>query len=299
MKVLIVEDEPVSKRLLEVFLRKWGYEVAVCHDGGEAWKLLQMDAALNLVISDWMMPVMTGVELCRKIRETERSNYTYFIILTSKKEKEDVIAGLEAGADDFLIKPFDREELKYRVKIGERIINLEQRIIKLASTDSLTGLLNRRAFMERMNEEIRRASREKRPLSLIMSDIDHFKRINDTFGHQVGDMVLQKFTRQLTESSRIYDFVGRYGGEEFVHCLPGADATKAGSVAERIRMRVEAMRIVMPDRSEPIQITVSSGTALFRPESDDSLDMILKRADDALYRAKKAGRNRVCTTNAS
>jgi len=299
MKVLIVEDEPVSKSLLEVFLRKWGYEVVVCHDGGEAWKLLQMDAALNLVISDWMMPVMTGVELCRKIRETERSNYTYFIILTSKKEKEDVVAGLEAGADDFLIKPFDREELKYRVKIGERIINLEQRIIKLASTDSLTGLLNRRAFMERMNEEIRRASREKRPLSLIMSDIDHFKRINDTFGHQVGDMVLQKFTRQLTESSRIYDFVGRYGGEEFVHCLPGADATKAGSVAERIRMRVEAMRIVMPDRSEPIQITVSSGTALFRPESDDSLDLMLKRADDALYRAKKAGRNRVCTTNAS
>jgi len=299
MKVLIVEDEPVSKHLLEVFLRKWGYEVVVCRDGGEAWKLLQMDKTVSLIISDWMMPVMTGLELCRKIRETERSNYIYFIILTSKKEKEDVIAGLEAGADDFLIKPFDREELKYRVRIGERIINLEQRIIKLASTDPLTGILNRRAFMERVNAEIHRASREKRPLSLIMSDIDHFKRINDTYGHQAGDRVLKRFTRQMVESSRAYDFVGRYGGEEFTACLPGADAEEAGSTAERIRRRVEAMSVVLPDHSEPVQITASFGTSSFRPKSEDNLDLILKRADDALYKAKKEGRNRVCTANGS
>jgi two-component system chemotaxis response regulator CheY len=299
MKVLIVEDEPISKHLLEVFLHKWGYDVVVCRDGGEAWKLLQMDKTVNLIISDWMMPVMTGLELCRKIRETERSNYIYFIILTSKKEKEDVIAGLEAGADDFLIKPFDREELKYRVKIGERIINLEQRIIKLASTDPLTGILNRRAFMERVNEEIHRATREKRPLSLIMSDIDHFKRINDTYGHQAGDRVLQRFARELTESSRAYDFVGRYGGEEFVACLPGADTKEAGSTAERIRRRVEAMKIVLPDRPDPVQITASFGTSTFRPASEDNLDQIFKRADDALYKAKKEGRNRVCTANGS
>jgi two-component system chemotaxis response regulator CheY len=235
MKILIAEDDPVSRRLLEAFLSKWGYDIVVTSDGSEAWDVLQRPEAPNLVISDWMMPNIDGLELCRKIREMERSSYTYFIILTAKERKEDVIKGLEAGADDFLIKPFNQEELKYRVQIGERIIELEQRILQLASTDSLTGVLNRRAFMERMEQEINRSNRENTPFSLILADIDYFKKINDSYGHQVGDLVLQRFTELLSKSARPYDFLGRYGGEEFLVCLPGGDGLQGQSIAERMR----------------------------------------------------------------
>jgi len=146
MKILIADDDPISRRLLEATLSGWGYDVLVTCDGSEAWEAMQQPEAPGLVISDWMMPHIDGLELCRKIRQMERTGYIYFIILTAKGMKEDVIEGLEAGADDFLIKPFDREELKYRTRIGERIIELEQRIMKLATTDSLTGVLNRRAL---------------------------------------------------------------------------------------------------------------------------------------------------------
>jgi two-component system chemotaxis response regulator CheY len=227
----------------------------------------------------------------------ERSGYTYFIILTAKGRKEDIIEGLEAGADDFLIKPFDRQELKYRAKIGERIINLELRILELANTDALTGVLNRRAFMERMEQEIHRSLREDVPVSLILTDIDYFKKVNDRHGHQVGDLVLQRFTERLSESSRPYDFVGRYGGEEFVVCLPGADISQAGSVAERMRKRVEEMRITLPDSSQSIQITDSFGVASLRAGSEETVDLITGRADDTMYRAKREGRNRVCVAS--
>ncbi|MCD6298640.1 MAG: diguanylate cyclase [Deltaproteobacteria bacterium] len=297
MKILIAEDDPISRRVLEATLVEWGYDILVASDGSEAWELLQKPDAPNLVISDWMMPHMDGLELCRRIRQMERSGYVYFIILTGKGGKEDVIEGLEAGADDFLIKPFDREELKCRAKIGERIINLELRILELANTDALTGVLNRRAFMERMDQEIRRSLREDVPLSLILTDIDYFKRVNDRYGHQVGDLVLQRFTEQLSESSRPYDFVGRYGGEEFVVCLPGVDVSQARSVAERMRRRVEETGIMLPDSSQSIRITGSFGVAYLRTGSEETVDLITGRADDTMYRAKREGRNRVCVAS--
>jgi len=280
--------------MLETFLRKWGYDIVITTNGREAWEVLQEPEAPNLVISDWMMPDLDGLELCRRIREIERAEYIYFIILTSKGKKEDVVAGLEAGADDYLIKPFNQDELKYRVRIGERIIELERRILRLASTDSLTGVLNRRAFMERMEQEINRSFRENSPLSLILADIDHFKGVNDRHGHQVGDLVLQKFVSQLTESSRTYDFVGRYGGEEFVICLPGSTDSQARTVAERMRKSVEEMRIMLPDISKSVRITTSFGVVTLRLELEDSVDSLIGRADDALYKAKREGRNRVC-----
>ncbi len=295
MKVLIVEDDPVGRRLLEAFLCEWGYDVLATSNGREAWEVLQNPEAPNLVISDWMMPDMNGAELCKNIRAMNRADYIYFIMLTSKGEKEDVIEGLQSGADDFIIKPFDKNELKYRVKIGERIIKLEQRIRHLAMTDALTGLLNRRAFMERMEQEVQRSLRENTPFALIMADIDYFKRINDRYGHQAGDLVLQKFADRLTESSRPYDVVARYGGEEFVICLLGADGFQAESFTERIRQKVEEMKIILPGYSQAIHITASFGTASLSLESDDSLGLIIKRADDALYRAKAEGRNCVCS----
>jgi two-component system cell cycle response regulator len=294
VKVLIAEDDPVSRRLLEAFLRKWGYEVQVVCDGGEAWEALQGPEAPSLVISDWMMPDMDGLDLCRRIREKERTGYTYFIILTAKGRKEDSIEGLKAGADDFLIKPFDHEELKYRVRIGERIIQLEQKIMQMASTDFLTGVLNRRAFMERMEVEINRSGREKTSLSLIMADIDHFKKINDAYGHQVGDVVLQNFAQQIRKSSRPYDFVGRYGGEEFVACLPGANASQTGAAAERMRKGVEEMRSMTQHLSEAVVITGSFGVSCLKEGSQEDMDSLIRQADEALYRAKLGGRNRVC-----
>jgi two-component system chemotaxis response regulator CheY len=296
MKILIVEDDLISRRILEANLMTWGYEVTVVSDGVEAWEIIQQPESPNLVISDWMMPRMDGLELCRKIRHMETSEYVYFIILTAKGEKKDIIEGLEAGADDFLTKPFNQEELKYRTRIGERIINLEHRIQELANTDTLTGLLNRRAFMKRIMQEISRVQREKNPLSLILIDIDHFKYVNDTYGHQVGDLVLQRFAGQLTTSARPYDCLGRYGGEEFVVCLPGATGLQAVSVAERIRVQIENMEIMLPDDTRSIRITASFGTACYAAGSVESLDLLIKNADDALYLAKDKGRNRVCNS---
>jgi two-component system cell cycle response regulator len=297
VKVLIAEDDPVSRRLLEASLSKWGYDVVVTCDGREAWEVLNEPEAPSLVISDWMMPNMDGLEVCRKIREMKKSNYTYFIILTAKEKKEDVIQGLEAGADDFLIKPFHQEELKYRVQIGERIIELEQRVLLLASTDSLTGMLNRRAFMERMEQEIHRSTRENAPLSLILTDIDYFKSINDRFGHQAGDLMLQRFTEQLSRSSRPYDFVGRYGGEEFVMCLPGGDAVQGRSVAERMRKSVEKMKTKLPNSTQSVQIKASFGVASLRMGSEETVDSLIRRVDEAMYRAKREGKNRVCVAD--
>jgi len=164
----------------------------------------------------------------------------------------------------------------------------------LATTDFLTGVLNRRAFMERMEVEINRSGRENTCLSLIMADIDHFKKINDAYGHQVGDVVLQNFAEQIRKSSRPYDFVGRYGGEEFVACLPGANASQTGAVAERMRKGVEEMRSMTQHLSEAVLITGSFGVSCLKEGSEEDMDSLIRQADEALYRAKLGGRNRVC-----
>ncbi len=291
MKIMIVEDDPISRRLLENVMPKWGYDVQFAKDGREAWERIQEHSAPNLIISDWMMPKMDGLELCRKIRLMKRSGYIYFIILTSKGSKEDVVKGLDAGADDFLVKPFDYEELKYRIKIGKRIVDLEQRIMTLANTDALTNVLNRRAFMERMSQEIQRAFREKTDLSLLITDIDHFKNVNDVYGHQSGDAVLIMFANQFKLFSRPYDFVGRYGGEEFVVGIPGADSIEVKGIAERMRKRVENMDMLLPNGSGSIRITASFGAACLQLNSDEDVDSLIRRADEALYIAKKEGRN--------
>jgi two-component system cell cycle response regulator len=297
MKILIVEDEPVTRRVLEATMVEWGYDVMVALDGVAAWEIIKGPEAPSLVISDWMMPRMDGLALCRKIRNMDAAGYIYFILLTAKGKQEDVLKGLEAGADDFLAKPFNQQELMYRTRIGKRIIQLKQKILELARTDVLTGLLNRRALMERIDQEIQRARRENNPFSLILSDIDYFKKVNDTFGHQAGDLVLKKFAHQLTTLSRPYDFVGRYGGEEFVACLPGAGDSQVEAIAERMRKRVEEMTVMLPGGSVPVRITASFGVASLRIGSGDTLDSLIKRADDALYKAKDGGRNRVLTSN--
>ncbi|AOY58788.1 GGDEF domain-containing response regulator [Desulfococcus multivorans] len=299
MKILIVEDEPISKRVLEANLLDWGYDVVTASDGREALEILQSPEAPSLVISDWVMPRMDGLTLCRKIRKMTINGYTYVILLTAKEAKADEIKGLEAGADDFLTKPFNRQELKYRTRIGERIINLERRILKLANTDALTGVLNRRAFMEKMHVEMARSRREMTPFSLVLCDIDHFKEINDTHGHQIGDAVLQAFTKRLSAAVRPYDFIGRYGGEEFLIGLPGTDLAEAASAAQRMRKSTEntdSPLIDAPEGYDAICITASFGAAVYTGDAEDTSDHLIKRVDDALYRAKREGRNLVCVT---
>ncbi|NLB89322.1 MAG: diguanylate cyclase [Syntrophomonadaceae bacterium] len=293
MQILIAEDEPISRKLLEECLSNWGYEVIVTKDGLEAWNVLQQEDSPNLVILDWMMPGLNGIEVTKKVRQRSSSNYVYIILLTARSRPEDVVMGLDSGVDDYIVKPFHEEELKYRLKIGERIIRLEQRILSLARTDYLTGLLNRRAFIERLEAEVNKGKRMQGSLGIIVIDIDNFKQINDTYGHQAGDIVLQSFTRTIKNCCRGYDFIGRYGGEEFIICLPEADMNEAALTAERIRLRVAESDIWLPNKDKIINITASFGIAAMENGVPSSVDLLISAADDALYLAKSLGRNRV------
>lgn len=293
MKVLIADDDALSRKILEDCLSEWGYDILMAHNGNEAWDILEKIDRPNMAVLDWMMPGMDGVEICRNLRQLKLPNYVYVILLTARSKREDVISGLESGADDYIIKPFNREELKSRLKIGQRIIELEHRILRLASTDYLTGLLNRRAFLERLERELNRCQREASPMGIIIMDIDHFKRVNDNFGHQVGDLVLQELSHTLVELCRVYDFTGRYGGEEFIVCLPGADKWNTYQIAERMRSTIESKKTFLLDKKSNVSVTASFGIVSMEPGQIKSADRLINEADEALYRAKEQGRNRV------
>ncbi|HTS67938.1 MAG TPA: diguanylate cyclase [Terriglobia bacterium] len=298
MKILVAEDDLVTRRMLEAYLGKWGYEVLKASDGQQAWQILQHEHAPRLAILDWMMPGMDGTSVCREVRKLNLQPYTYLILLTTRGFKQDVIEGLESGADEYLTKPFDPFELKARLRSGVRIVELQDRLIlaqealrEQAMRDALTGLLNRRATLDLFLAEMSRARREKTPLSLMMLDIDHFKPVNDRFGHLMGDEVLCDVARRLRVSARNYDLVGRFGGEEFLIVAPRCRPTDALIQAERLREAVCSHPITLKDTSLAVTISVGVATAL----EPDQLDMeaLLNTADQALYRAKEAGRNRV------
>lgn len=302
-RVLIVDDDPLQRRLLQASLVRYGYEVIEAVDGATAWELLKRDP-VSLVITDWMMPTMNGLELIHNIREAKNfPGYVYIILVTAKDSKEDVVTGLDAGADDYLTKPFDPEEMRARVRIGERILTLEAQLREsldqlhiMATFDSLTGLLNRRAVYERAQSELDRAQREGRMLSLVMLDIDHFKQVNDTHGHLIGDQALRLVAGTITRSKRSYDWAGRWGGEEFLLVLPETSLAEAELIAERMRQGVAELRFPLSDGTF-LELHVSMGVSSM--DGNDpmlTLGMLLQSADDALYRAKDDGRNRVCST---
>ena len=292
--VLIVDDDQKLLKMLRRTLAYEGFHVVTASDGREALTQVQAHRP-DVIVLDWLMPGLNGIQVTERLRAAH--DETMILMLTARDAIEDRVEGLESGADDYLIKPFDREELKCHIKIGERIIDLEHRLTRLASTDALTGALNRRAFTKKVEIEIHRATRENATFSFLLADIDYFKKVNDTFGHQAGDFVLQKFTERLSGCSRPYDFIGRYGGEEFVMCLPRTDVLQARSIAERLRREVEDMSIQPADVSQSIQITASIGVASFRLASKETVDSITMRADEAMYKAKREGRNRVCVGN--
>jgi len=291
MKILISEDDPIFRAILENNLKKWGYQVLSTANGRQAWEIISKPGCPNIVISDWMMPEMDGLQLCRKVRAHETPRYVYFMILTAKSDQQDILQGLEAGVDDYLTKPIDYVELKYRIHIGERIINLEEKVLELARKDSLTGTLNRRAFNEKLDEEIERAARKSPPLSLLMTDIDHFKQVNDRYGHLAGDQVLKQFVSQMKQVIRPYDFIGRFGGEEFILCLPDCSINQGRDIAERMRSKIEATPMHISTGGPPIHITASFGISSFSTTGEKNAELLIKKADDALYAAKNDGRN--------
>jgi diguanylate cyclase (GGDEF)-like protein len=304
MKVLIADDDPVSCSILERKLSSWGYDVVVCADGISAWEALRSKGAPRLAILDWMMPGLSGLEICRKIRERPVDSYTYILMLTAKDRKEDILTGLDAGADDFLIKPFDPHELDVRLRIGRRILDLEGGLLRSrealrieATYDHLTGVWNRGAAMQSLEKELARGQREAKPTGLIMADLDHFKRINDTFGHQAGDATLREVARRIRRLLRRYDTIGRYGGEEFVIVLPGCDAAGAERMANRIRDQVEADPVKTMEGM--IEVTISLGVANTDAGNPLTANMLIRAADIALYRSKREGRNRVSMATAA
>ncbi len=224
MRILIADDSIVSRHLLDATLRKWGYEVIVACDGVEAWNVLGAEDAPKLAILDWVMPGLTGPEVCRFVREHNKDKdiYTYILLLTSKSLKEDLIEGMESGADDYVTKPFDQHELKVRLRAGTRIVDLQRELVaareelrEQATKDFLTRIWNRSSILDVLQRELVRGSREKRPVGVVLADLDHFKLVNDTHGHFAGDAVLREFARRMLSCMRPYDAIGRYGGEEF------------------------------------------------------------------------------------
>ena len=298
MRVLIADDSVVSRHLLEATLRKWGYEVIGASDGAAAWDILQREDAPALAILDWMMPSMTGLEVCRMVRQMNRERYTYILLLTSRSQKEDLIEGMEAGADDYVVKPFDQHELKVRLRAGTRIIELQSELLaarealrEQATRDALTRLWNRSSILDILQRELARATREKRPLGVVLVDLDHFKAVNDTHGHFAGDAVLSEAGRRMQSDMREYDSLGRYGGEEFLVLLPGCDQRSTCSSAERMRAHLANQPMVLSDTT--VRMTASFGGTSFQPGAPCTAEQLIRRADEALYKAKDLGRNRV------
>ena len=304
--VLIAEDDPLFRRILERWFQQWDYRVMAVENGLDAWEVLQREDAPQLAILDWMMPGIDGIELCRRIRSRDQSPYRYVLLLTAKDDKQDVITGLEAGADDYLTKPFDVDELRARVRAGKRILDLQAALIhaqddlqSAALHDSLTGLWNRGAILDLLRREVCRRQRTGDALGVMMVDIDYFKKINDTHGHLIGDAVLQEVTRRLAVDVRPYDAVGRYGGEEFLIVFPGCNMPDLLVGAERLRHCIADQPIETSVGQIPV--TLSLGLASVEQGENEILgcESFLQRADAALYAAKARGRNRVETAAAS
>lgn len=301
LPILLVEDEPTTRMLTAQRLKRAGYEVEAVSDGAQALDLLKKKF-FPLLLTDWDMPEMDGLTLCKAVREATLEGYVYTIVLTAREGKKSIIEGLQAGADDYLTKPFDDAELMARLNTGRRILNLERSLraanhqnLMLSITDALTTTYNRRYLMERLPKEIERAARYKRPLSVVLCDVDHFKKVNDTHGHQAGDDVLKGFAELLLASNRKdIDWVARYGGEEFIIVLPETTVEAALTFAEKMRIKVASH--AFQTSAGTLRVSSSFGVAGYDAVEDEesaSVDSLIAYADLCLYRSKETGRNRV------
>ncbi|MHC4295555.1 MAG: GGDEF domain-containing response regulator [Planctomycetota bacterium] len=300
MRVLIAEDDPISRRVLEATLKKWGHEVQVACDGAEAWEMFQDADVPKLGIIDWMMPGIDGVELCKRVRKIagKDRSYIYLILLTAKGQSSDVVEGLEAGADDYITKPFDNSELKARLQAAKRVLDLEDELLTAQETlryqathDSLTGIWTRAAIFEILEKELDRSEREDKPVGVAVVDIDRFKSVNDTYGHDAGDLVLRQTAKILVSKMRKYDAIGRIGGEEFLIVLPGCPLETIATRAEELRSAFANTEI--PVSGGTVSLTLCMGVTTSRELSTVDPETLVQAADAAMYEAKRSGRNRV------
>ncbi|MFH1807122.1 MAG: diguanylate cyclase [Pseudomonadota bacterium] len=296
MNILIVEDDPVHTKLLSGLLGRWGYQVHSAANGEDAIRVLEQGQPISLAIVDWMMPKMDGLQLCREIRERFNEPYRYLILLTARDQRDDIIQGFDAGADDYLVKPVHHNELSARLRAAKRLIDTQQKLLdaqeklrEQATHDTLTGIWNRGAIFATLEAELERAVRQQTPCSIVMIDLDHFKNVNDTHGHPIGDQVLVEAARRIRGSLRPYDVLGRYGGEEFLVVAPGCDQRSAGELAERIRSQFCATPIATSGPTLPL--TLSAGVVALEAGERVELNRWLATADQALYQAKSNGRN--------
>ena len=283
------------RRILLARLQAWGYEVFAVENGTQAWELLQAQVNPDLLILDRMMPGIDGIELCRRVRSRQTDRYQYILLISGKDEKHEVIEGLDAGADDYLTKPLDISELHARIRAGNRVLLLQHNLIKAldalryqATHDDLTGLWSRGAALLLLKSELERGARSGKHTGVLLIDLDHFKKVNDTYGHLSGDAVLRMAASRISMALRSYDIVGRYGGEEFVAVLSQCSREELGDLAERIRQVVAEDPVTAEGFSIPI--TVSIGGAVSENHSDEY--DLLAISDAALYTAKRNGRNR-------
>lgn len=292
MKILLVDDSKLDRRRVSECLEEAGFDYVAVDNGTDAWEILQQPDAPTFALLDWVMPGIDGIELCRRIRALgANGTYIYTVMLTAKDRKQNLLTAMDAGADDYLAKPVEPSELKARILVGKRILDLQQCLRFSATHDFLTNLLNRAEILASLERELVRTQREGRSAGVLMADLDGFKQINDTLGHQAGDLVLAEVARRLKSDLRLYDLAGRYGGEEFILVLPGCDLQTAARRAEEIRRLVAKDPIVID--AGTISATVSMGVTVTSCDPDATIESTLQAADTALYRAKKAGRNRV------
>jgi diguanylate cyclase (GGDEF)-like protein len=291
-RILIAEDDPVSRLALRAFLEKWGFHVTIVTNGTDALRILESEETPRLAVLDWMMPGIEGIQVCQQIRKREDRPYVYILLLTARTDRQDLLRGLEFGADDYLTKPFDAQELRARLHVGERILRLEDELRFRATHDGLTGIANRTTVIEVLQHELARQLRGDgdRSCGIIIADVDHFKEINDTYGHLCGDVVLRAVAQRMKDCTRSYDTIGRYGGEEFLVVAPGSTAAGTMNLAERIRNKIESVEVTT-DQGH-VAVTVSLGVAATNDLTRTNAKMLLQLADDALYRAKEHGRNR-------
>ncbi|MDO8682182.1 MAG: EAL domain-containing protein [Armatimonadota bacterium] len=296
MRALIAEDDPVSRHLLEAMLVKWGYTVVVATNGSEAWGILNGEDAPRLAILDWMMPDMDGLQVCKEIRKQTDRPYIYILLLTARSGKQDIVEGMTAGADDYIAKPFNSHELKVRLRAGRRIIELQAELMSAraelqeqATHDALTGLPNRLLFSDRLTQRLALARRSQQALAVMFLDLDRFKIINDTLGHNVGDGLLKQVAERLGECLREVDTLARMGGDEFTVILGDVTCPQdAVFVADRV---LEALSEPFNVDSHELYISASIGISLF-PTHGSDVETLVKNADTAMYRAKEGGRNR-------
>jgi diguanylate cyclase (GGDEF)-like protein len=284
--------------MLSDLLVEWGYEVVTAENGNDARTLLQSDHCPRLAIFDWMTSGIDGVELCRQVRASSRSQYIYILLLTARTQSQDIVMGMEAGADDYVTKPFEPAELRARLWAGRRILQLQEQLVQArealreqATRDGLTGLWNRVTILEMLDNEISRSVREHSAVSVVMADLDYFKQINDLCGHITGDAVLRQAAQRMQANVRQYDAIGRYGGEEFLIVLPGCGLRGALAQAERMRAALAAEQFAVPEGGPPV--TCSLGIASADCSGPVDAHRLVREADAALYLAKRNGRNRV------